>query len=111
MADKKKRYSAKEAMDIIDGTQVVKASDNDIDDVLSASRTGHTKQLRKFAAEQALDTNQNLMLMSDDEVENLINKTFCCFYIRTDKNDVCDMDTMYLIPRELAAKSAIVISR
>jgi len=97
-------------MDIIDDSQAVKASDNDIPDVLRASRIGHTKQLRKFAVDQLLSSDINIALMSDTEVENLINKTFCCFYIRRMDID-CDMDTIYLIPRELAVKSAIIISR
>ncbi|PKP53851.1 MAG: hypothetical protein CVT92_02650 [Bacteroidetes bacterium HGW-Bacteroidetes-1] len=98
-------------MNVIDDSQAVKAADNDIHDVLSASRTGHTRQLRKLAVDQALCSDINIALMSDREVETLINKTFCCFYIRTDENDPWDMDTIYLIPRELAVKSAIIISR
>jgi hypothetical protein len=82
-----------------------------IDDVLQASRTGHTKKLRKLILDKKMCSVEQLCSMTDEEMEEMVHKEYCCFYVRQFRHDVCDMDTIILIPRNIANDHAIIIER
>jgi hypothetical protein len=80
-------------------------------DWLKSTTTHHTKQLRKLAIDKKICSEKQLCLMTDDEVEKFVNKSYCCLYVRPYHNDNCDMGMMILIPRLILSNHAIIIER
>ena len=72
MPIKKKNPPHKEALDIIypEPIQATEKSPK-IDDVLQASRTGHTKKLRKLILDKKMCSVEQLCSMTDEDVEEM----------------------------------------